>query len=144
MGGQDNAAGQIDHLAFAVEDLDVAVDLFNKLLGIEPAWRGESEDHDVRVALFRVGDVKLELLEGMGSESTIGRFIEKRGSGFHHICFAVEDLKATLERLRLEGFEVVGSGEEVGVEGRPVAFVHPSSSGGILIEFIEGSERGEE
>jgi len=133
--------GQIDHLAVAVNDLDDAVDQFSRLLGFGPDWQGTSTEQAVRVAMFRLGQTKLELLEGTCSDSKVTRFVEKRGEGLHHICFAVENLKATLERLEKEGFEIIGTGDDIGVEGRPVAFVHPGSCRGVLIEFIE-SDRG--
>jgi len=138
------AAECIDHLAVAVADLDEAVDRFRRLLGIEPAWYGENEEFEVRIALFHVGAVKLELLEGTSPASTVSRFVEKRGPGLHHVCIAVEDLKNTLERVRTEGFEVVGTGEEMGVEGRRVAFVPPKDASGVLIEFIEGFDERRE
>lgn len=134
----------IHHLAVAVRDLEGAVDQFSRLLGFEPVWQGESLEQAVRVAMFNFGQTKLELLEGTGSESKVARFVEKRGEGLHHICFAVENLKATLERLDKEGFEIIGSGDDIGVEGRPVAFVHPGSSRGVLIEFIEYDSENEE
>ena len=136
--------GRIDHLAVAVRDLDGAVDQFSRLLGFGPAWQGESQEQAVRAAMFNFGQSKLELLEGTGSDSKVTRFVEKRGEGLHHICFAVENLKATLERLDKEGFEIIGSGDDIGVEGRPVAFVHPGSSRGVLIEFIEADKNHEE
>jgi methylmalonyl-CoA/ethylmalonyl-CoA epimerase len=74
----------------------------------------------------------------------VSRFIEKKGEGLHHICFSVEDLKSSLQRLEKEGFEIIGSGDERGVEGLPVAFVHPRSSRGVLIEFIESEKKAEE
>lgn len=144
MSMERGAAECIDHLAVAVADLDAAVDRFQRLLGIEPAWRGEDEGFEVRVAVFHVGAVKLELLEGTSPDSTVSRFVNKRGPGLHHVCIAVEDLKTTLERVRTEGFEVVGTGGETGVEGRPVAFVHPKDASGVLVEFIEGFDERRE
>ena len=135
--------GRIDHLAVAVRDMEGEVDQFSRLLGFGPAWQSESLEQEVRVAMFNFGQTRLELVEGNGSDSKVARFVEKRGEGLHHICFAVENLKATLERLDKEGFEIIGSGDDIGVEGRPVAFVHPGSSRGVLIEFIE-SDRGNE
>jgi len=136
--------GHIDHLAVAVRDLDGAVDQFSRLLGFGPVWQGESQEQAVRIAMFNFGQTKLELIEGTGSDSKVAGFVEKRDEGLHHICFAVENLKATLERLDKEGFEIIGSGDDIGVEGRPVAFVHPGSSRGVLIEFIESDSRNEE
>ncbi len=136
----ESGARAIDHLAVAVESLDAGVELFRRLLGRDPEWIRTAGDQEVHVAMFNLGGVKLELLEPTGTDSSVARFLQKRGPGLHHICFAVDDLAATLERLGSVGFEILGTGEEVGVEGRPVAFLHPRSSGGVLTEFIEGVE----
>ena len=137
---EDGSASRIDHLGVAVEDLDEAVDLYTRLLGRGPARIGESEEFGVKVAVFELGGVNLELLEGTASDSPVASFIRKRGPGLHHICYAVGDLKETLGRLADEGFEIVAGSDEIGFEGCPVAFVHPKSTGGVLTEFIEGSE----
>ncbi len=137
-------AAKIDHIAVAVADLETATDLFTRLLGRGPVETGESERYGVRVAMFEMGESRIELLAATGPDSTIATFIEKRGPGLHHICYAVEDLKSTLMRLEGEGFALLGSGDDIGVEGRPVAFVHPKSSGGVLSEFIEGLDKNRE
>lgn len=137
-------AVKIDHFAVAVKDLDESVDLFSRLLGIEPLWCRESEEFKVRIAAFQIGDVKLELLEGSTPDSTVSRFLSKHGPGLHHVCYAVKDLKATLKRLESEGFELIGSGDDIGVEGRAVSFVHPKSSGSVLTEFIEWPDQDTE
>jgi methylmalonyl-CoA/ethylmalonyl-CoA epimerase len=136
----DSGAQAIDHLAVAVENLDAGVALFRELLGRDPEWIRTAEEHEVRVAMFNLGGVKLELVEPTGPDSSVAHFLQKRGPGLHHVCYAVDDLAATLDRLESAGFEVLGSGEDIGVEGRPVAFLHPRSSGGVLTEFIEGVE----
>lgn len=134
------SASKIDHLGVAVENLEEAVNLYTRLLGRGPADITQSEQFGVKVAVFELGGVNLELLEGTSESSAVATFIRKRGPGLHHICYEVEDLKGTLERLAADGFEIVGSGDDIGVEGRPVAFVHPKSTGGVLTEFIEGSD----
>jgi methylmalonyl-CoA epimerase len=136
--------GSVDHIAIAVSDLEGAVQQFSTLLGSPPDWRGESREQGVLVAIFNLGGTKLELLEGAGPDSTVSRFVEKKGEGLHHICLAVDDLKDTLDRLGQSGFEIIGSGEEIGAEGHPIAFVHPRSSRGVLIEFIESGDKKEE
>ena len=142
MGGPDPASSArgVDHVAVAVEDLDQAVDLFRRLLGVEPAWEAESTEQKVRVQVFELGGVKIELMEGTDPESTVSKFVERKGPGLHHICYAVDDIKAALARASGEGFQVLGTGDDIGVEGRPVAFLHPGSTGGVLTEFIEGTE----
>jgi methylmalonyl-CoA/ethylmalonyl-CoA epimerase len=134
----------VDHLAIAVADLNEAVLLFERLLGVEPAWVRSAPDHDVRIAMFVLGNMKVELLEGISAASTVTQFVETHGAGLHHVCYTVEDLKATVRRLNEGGFELLGTGDERGVEGRPVVFLHPGSTGGVLTEFIEGEAgRGE-
>lgn len=128
----------VDHIAVAVADLEAAVERYTSLLGAPPAWRAESTQQQVRVAVFTAGPVKIELMEGTDRASTVARFVAERGEGLHHVCYAVDDLKGAVDRARAAGFEVVGTGEEIGVEGRPVAFLHPRSTGGVLTEFIEG------
>ncbi|MFC1530387.1 methylmalonyl-CoA epimerase [Gemmatimonadota bacterium] len=135
------------HVAIAVDDLDRVVELYTGLLGTEPEQITTNSDFDVRAAIFRTGQVKIELLEGIGPESAVTRFIEKNGPGLHHLCFSVDDLKGTLADLSRDGIEIIGDGDDIGVEGYPVAFAHPKSTGGVLLEFIEepdGSTNGKE
>jgi methylmalonyl-CoA epimerase len=137
---ESRGASKIDHLGIAVENLEDAVDLYTRLLGRGPEHVTESEQFGVKVAVFELGGVNVELMEGTADDSAVSTFIQKRGPGLHHICYAVEDLKGTLERLAADGFEIVGNGDDIGVEGRPVAFVHPKSTGGVLTEFTEGTD----
>jgi len=128
---------RLDHVAIAVEDLDRAVEIYTTLLGSPPDQMETNREFGVRVAIYGLGDVKIELMEGLDPDTTIARFVEKQGPGLHHLCFAVADLKKTIDRLSLEGFEIIGGGDDIGVEGYPVAFAHPKSTGGVLTEFIE-------
>ena len=147
MTDRDRQGRALDHVAIAVDDLERAVERYTGLLGIEPERITTNSDFNVRVAIFRAGAVKIELLEGMGPESAVTRFIEKNGPGLHHLCFTVDDLKGTLAGLSRDGIEIIGGGDDIGAEGHPVAFVHPKSTGGVLMEFIEesdGSTHGEE
>lgn len=139
MTGQELGGRKLDHVAIAVEDLDRAVELYTRLLGSVPDQIETNRDFGVRVAMFRLGEVKIELLEGLDPDTTIARFIERHGPGLHHLCFAVDDLKGTLDQLSSEGFEILGGGDDIGAAGYPVAFVHPKSTGGVLTEFIEES-----
>jgi methylmalonyl-CoA epimerase len=136
-------ARNIDHLAVAVNTLDEAMLLFSRLLGIEPEFVRVSDTQRVRVAIYDLGGTKLELMEGTDSESTVARFVLKKGPGLHHVCYAVDDLKTALDRLRQEGFEVLGTGDDIGIEGRQVAFLHPRSTGGVLTEFIQAESAGD-
>jgi methylmalonyl-CoA epimerase len=141
-GTSDRAVG-IDHIAVAVAHLDEAVALYTRLFGAPPVFVRTSEAQKVRVAVWDLGGTRLELMEGTTDDSTVTRFVAKRGAGLHHVCYAVADMKGALERARREGFEVLGSGDDFGVEGRAVAFLHPRSTGGVLTEFIQAEGTGD-
>ncbi len=141
--GTSTRVGAIDHIAVAVEILDEAVATFTRLLGSPPAFLRTSEAQQVRVAVWELGGTRLELMEGTADDSTVSRFVARRGAGLHHVCYAVEDLQGALERARREGFEVLGSGDDIGVEGRAVAFLHPRSTGGVLTEFVQAEGTGD-
>ena len=137
MADEASRAKRLDHLAIAVGSLEEATPLFSRILGIEPEWTRSVPEHDVRIAMFDVGGTKVELLEGISTDSSVGRFVEKRGNALHHICFEVDSLDEAMKRLEATGFEFTGSVGDAGVEGRPVAFLHPRSTDGVLTEFIE-------
>ena len=137
MSGAESDTRRLDHIAVAVEDLDGAVEIYTRLLGSVPEKMETDREFGVRVAIWSLGEAKIELMEGLDQDTTVARFVEKKGPGLHHLCFAVTDLKETIDRLSREGFEFIGSGDDIGVEGHPVAFAHPRSTGGVLTEFIE-------
>jgi methylmalonyl-CoA/ethylmalonyl-CoA epimerase len=142
-GGADSTrAGAIDHVAVAVASLEETVPIFTRLLGTGPDFVRTSEAQQVRVAVWNLGGTRLELMEGTTAESTVSQFVARRGAGLHHVCYAVDDLKGALERARREGFEVLGTGDDIGVEGRAVAFLHPRSTGGVLTEFSQAEGTG--
>jgi methylmalonyl-CoA/ethylmalonyl-CoA epimerase len=125
----------ITHLGIAVKDLDSAVDVYRRLLGVDQECIEELPDRGVRVAIFRVGHVEIELFEPLGPEgNTVRRFLAKRGEGIHHICGEVADLAEELERLKKAGFTPVGPPRR-GAGGRLVAFLRPIS--GVLFELSE-------
>ncbi len=131
------SASKIDHLGIAVRDLDEASKRFAILLGVEPGGREEVPSESVRVAFFQVGESRFELLEPTADASPIAKFLEKRGEGIHHVCLSVRDVKAEVERLRSQGFDFVGTAPRPGAGGHQVAFIHPRSAGGILVELSE-------
>jgi len=141
--GKETDGKRLDHVAIAVEDLDSAVEVYNRLLGSPPDQMATSREFGIRAAIYRLGDVKIELMEGLDPGTTIARFVEKQGPGLHHLCFAVPDLEKAIAALSLEGFEIIGGGDDIGVEGYPVAFAHPKSTGGVLTEFIEDAGNSE-
>lgn len=128
---------QIHHLGIAVESLEKAVPVFELLLGHPPDSKEEVEDQKVRVAMFKVGESRIELLEATSPDSPIARFIDKRGPGIHHLTLAVEDLQRKLNSLERQGFRLIDRKPRVGAGGGSIAFLHPSSTASVLIELLE-------
>jgi LAO/AO transport system kinase len=130
---------KIHHLGVAVESLARAVPIFQKLIGKAPDAEESVADQKVRVAVFRLGDSRLELLESTEGDSPIARFISKRGQGIHHLALAVPDLPEALRKLESEGVRLIDRQPRVGASDEHIAFLHPSSTAGVLIELIEES-----
>jgi methylmalonyl-CoA/ethylmalonyl-CoA epimerase len=128
---------RIHHLGIAVESLEKAVPVFELLLGHPPDSREEVSDQKVRVAVFRVGDIRIELIEASSHDSPIARFIDKRGPGIHHLTLAVDNLRATLDDLEAHGLMLVDRNPRQGAGGESIAFLHPSSTASVLIELLE-------
>jgi methylmalonyl-CoA/ethylmalonyl-CoA epimerase len=126
---------RIAHVGIALEALDQAIPFYREILGLEPFPVTDADG--ARIEAFTAGDSLVELLESSDPDSPIGKFVAKRGPGIHHICFAVSDLDATLERCRSSGIRLIDESPRIGAEGRRIAFLHPSSTGGILIELTE-------
>jgi methylmalonyl-CoA epimerase len=128
---------EIDHLGIAVKSLAAAKSIYEKLgLSVSPEETVEQEQ--VRVVMVPVGESRLELLEATSEDSTIAKFIAKRGEGLHHVCLRVPDLPAAVARLKKNGVRLVSEGIKVGAGGHKYVFVHPSSAGGVLLELVEG------
>jgi len=128
----------IDHIAIAVKDLNKAIETFKNILGVEPLKIEEVPEEKVRIAMFRVGNVYIELLEGTDPESSVTKFVEKRGEGIHHIAFRVDNVAEVSKELRSKGFSVVYDQPRVVAGGeRIINFVHPKSAHGVLIEVVE-------
>lgn len=127
----------IDHLGIAVKSLAAAKGIYQKLgLTVSPE---ETVEHEkVRLVMVPVGDSRLELLEPTSDDSTIARFIAKRGEGLHHVCMKVPDLRAAVDRLKKDGVRLVSEEIKTGAGGHPYVFVHPSSTGGVLLELVQG------
>lgn len=127
----------VEHIGIAVESLDAAIPVYETLLGV-PCYGIEAvEDQKVRTAFFRIGQTKIELLESTSPDGPVARFIQKRGEGIHHIAFAVADLAGTLSGLAASGVRLVDSEPRPGAEGLSIAFAHPHSTHGVLMEFCE-------
>lgn len=127
---------QIDHLGIAVKSLAAAKSIYEKLgLSVSPEETVEHEQ--VRLVMIPVGESRLELLEATSENSAIAKFIAKRGEGLHHVCLKVPDLERAVERLKKDGVRLVTEEIRVGAGGHRYVFVHPASSGGVLLELVE-------
>ncbi len=129
--------GRIDHVGVAVEDLDAAIVLYEKSFEMELAHRETVESQGVEAVLLDVGDGHVELLRPLGPDTAVGKFIERKGPGLHHVAYAVDDIDATLPRLAAAGVELIDSAPRVGIRESRVAFLHPRSTGGVLTEIVE-------
>ena len=128
---------KIEHIGIAVRDLDRSNELFEALFG-EPHYKIEEVlSEGVRTSFFRTGPNKIELLEATSDESPIARFLEKKGEGIHHIAFAVDDIRKEMQRLEEKGFRLLNAEPKRGADNKLVAFVHPKSSNGVLIELCQ-------
>lgn len=125
---------QIAHIGIVVSNLEKARNFYNSILGLEASPPIAEEQFNA--SMVQVGDVKLELLAPVGSEGAVARFLEKRGEGIHHVCLEVDNIEAALESLAARGVELVDKKPRQGIEGK-VAFLHPRSTYGVLIELVE-------
>ncbi|TRX02269.1 methylmalonyl-CoA epimerase [Flavobacterium gawalongense] len=128
---------KIEHIGIAVNDLEASNLIFEKLLGVPPYKFEEVESEGVTTSFFNVGPNKIELLAATNPESPIAKFIEKKGEGIHHIAFDVEDIISEIARLKKEGFVVLNEVPKKGADNKLVAFLHPKSTNGVLIELCQ-------
>jgi methylmalonyl-CoA/ethylmalonyl-CoA epimerase len=128
--------GRIHHVAVVVRDMDAALGLYRDVLGLQVATVLPIPSDRVNIAFLPVGEVKIELVEPTDHTTGVAKFLASRGEGFHHVCFEVDDIAAALTRLAIEGIELIDSAPRPGAEG-PVAFLHPRSCHGVLVELIE-------
>jgi methylmalonyl-CoA/ethylmalonyl-CoA epimerase len=128
---------RIHHLGIAVESLQSAVPVFETLLGRKPDWEEAVADQKVRVAVFAVGESRIELLEATSADSPVAKFVSKRGQGIHHLALTVPDLARALADLESKGVRLVDREPRVGAGQERMAFLHPSSTSGVLIELVE-------
>ena len=132
-------ARKINHLGIAVRDLENALGFYRDKLGLPLQSIVDVEERGLRVAFLEAGDVMVELLTPLRDDSEISRFLEKRGEGIHHLCFEVPDILHSLSSLNEDGVRVLSSQPSIGAEGFPVAFLHPKSCNGVLVELLEPS-----
>ncbi len=128
---------KINHIGIAVTDLAEAGDRFSRLLNTPPEGMETVADQKVKITFFRVGDVSLELTQATSPDSPIARFIEKRGEGVHHVSLEVSDIAAELARLKSAGFQLIDEIPRTGAGGSQIAFLHPKSTGGVLVEITQ-------
>ena len=127
---------KIDHLGIAVNSLSAAKTIYEKL-GLKVSSEETVEQEQVRVVMVAVGESRLELLEATSEDSTIARFVAKRGEGLHHLCLRVPDLPAAVDRLKKDGMRLVSDEIKTGAGGHQYVFVHPASAGGVLLELVQ-------
>lgn len=130
-----DSAPHVAHIGVAVTDLDEAVRFYRDVLGLTPS--SEENADGARIVSFPFGDTQIELLEPQATDGPVAKFIARRGPGIHHLCLRVADLDATLERCRRLGYRLVDDTPRAGVHGRRIAFLHPQSTAGILLELSE-------
>ena len=128
---------KINHLGIATKGIDEALKFWENALGLENVHTEIVEDQKVRVAMLPIGESRIELLEATSDDSPIAKFLEKRGGGIHHIAVEVEDIESALAKLKSEGMRLIDEKPRIGAEGCLVAFVHPASANGVLLELVQ-------
>ncbi len=130
----------IDHVGVAVEDIDAALALYRDVLGMPLVHRETVTEQGVDAVLLDVGDGHVELLQPLGPETAVGKFLARRGPGLHHVAYRVADIDATLRALSAAGLRLIDERPRIGIRGSRVAFLHPASSGGVLTEIVQPME----
>jgi methylmalonyl-CoA/ethylmalonyl-CoA epimerase len=134
------ALNAIDHVGIAVDDLDAAVEHYRRTLGVKPAYRERVDDQGVEEVLFAAGGSFIQLLGALRADTPVGRFLESHGAGLHHVGYRVDDIVAALEHLRVEDVRLIDDAPRPGSRNTLVAFVHPKSMGGVLVELVQVRE----
>ncbi len=130
---------RINHIGLAAESIDAALNVFRDGLGLDEVGGEYVKSDAVRVSFLPLGESRLELLEPVGEEGPVQKFLTNRGPGVHHICLEVDDLQGMLQRLKERGVELIDQEPRRGAHGTLVAFVHPKSANGVLVELVESS-----
>ena len=131
---------KIDHIGIAVKSLSEAIKVYENAIGLKVSGFDEVDDQGVRVAMLDIGESRIELLEPTGPTSPIEKFMTKRGEGIHHIAVRVDDIEQALEQLKASGVRLIDSTPRRGAHNTRVAFIHPSSTHGVLLELVEHGE----
>ena len=128
---------RLHHVGVAVDDLEAAVDMYQDVFGARLTHRAANEQDGLAAAFLAMGAAEVELLASLRDDSTIGKFLAKRGPGLHHVAYAVPDVMRALADARAAGMELIDAVPRIGMHGVPIAFIHPKSVGGVLTEFVE-------
>lgn len=128
---------RIEHIGIAVKNLEESINLYENIFGLKCYAVEEVKDQKARTAFFQVGETKIELLETTEPDGPIGKFIEKRGEGVHHIAFAIEDINQSLKEIETKGIQLIDKEARAGAENFNIAFLHPKSTNGVLIELCK-------
>ncbi len=131
----------IEHIGIAVKELESAIAYYESVFGLKCYAIEEVADQKVKTAFFKVGDTKIELLESTDAEGPIGKFIEKKGEGIHHIAFAVENIEGALKETEEKGIRLIDKKPRAGAEGLEIGFLHPKSTFGVLTELCENKNK---
>ena len=135
---------KIYHLGYAVEDIEAAARFYEEHFGVNVGEPEEVEEQGIVATMFEVGESMIELVQPTRPDSPVGKFLEKRGEGFHHVAFQVDDLDAALVELKENGVELIDQEPRIGVGGTRMAFLHPKNAYGVLTELVELSEKDDE
>jgi methylmalonyl-CoA/ethylmalonyl-CoA epimerase len=135
---------KLDHIGIAVKDLDQAMKLYQEAFGIEPSIVYESSYAKAKIAFFPIGEVRVELIQPVNPDSVVGKFLEKKGEGIHHISYRVKDVDRSLAELERKGIQLIDRKSRQVREKERVAFLHPKSTNGVLVELIQEDEPFEE
>ncbi|MBL0745186.1 methylmalonyl-CoA epimerase [Chryseolinea lacunae] len=133
---------KLEHIGIAVKNMEKAHSIFEALLGREHYKIEEVASEGVRTSFFEIGGVKIEFLEATRDDSPIAKFIEKRGEGVHHLAFAVNDIKSSIEEYKQKGFELISEIPKKGADNKMICFMHPKSTGGVLVELCQEIKAG--
>jgi methylmalonyl-CoA/ethylmalonyl-CoA epimerase len=132
--------GRIDHIGVAVEDLDQAVALYSERLAMPVQHRETVEEQGVEAVLLGVGESHVELLQPLGPETAVGRFLDRNGPGLHHVAYSTDDIDSALDAVREAGLRLIDEQPRTGIRNTRVAFLHPKSTGGVLTELVEAAD----
>jgi len=131
---------KIDHIAIAVHDLDSEIDRYQNILGLSLIHREIVEEQKVKVAVFAVGDVNIELLEPLSEDSPISSFLEKRGGGIHHVALEVDDINQQTQQMSKEGIKFINREPKKGIDNKLITFLHPENFSRVLLELVQKSD----